>query len=64
VNLLRAVRHELSEEQAHLLVHAAFALMHSTANYRGLPPDAAKRTFTQLTLQLLMSDCVLPPETP
>jgi AcrR family transcriptional regulator len=58
-SLLRAVRQELSEEQAHLLVHAAFALMHSTANYRGLTPDAAKQTFTDLTLQLLMSDSVL-----
>jgi AcrR family transcriptional regulator len=59
VNLVRAVRQELSDEQAHLLVHAAFALMHSTANYRGLPPQAAKQTFTDMTLQLLMSDSVL-----
>ena len=58
-SLLRAVRQELSQEQAHLLVHAAFALMHATANYRGLAPEAAKQTFTDLTLQLFMSDSVL-----
>jgi AcrR family transcriptional regulator len=58
VHILHRVRPELSEQQAHLLVHAAFALMHSTANYRGIPPAAAKRTFTELTLQLMMSDSV------
>jgi AcrR family transcriptional regulator len=60
VNILQAVRPELSNEQAHLLMHAGFALMHSTANYRGgVPADSAKRAFTDLALQLLMSDGVL-----
>jgi AcrR family transcriptional regulator len=54
VNVLISVRPELTQERAHLMIHAAIALMHSTTTYHGMAPNAAKDIFTTLTLQLLL----------